>query len=257
MDTSMTWVEDIKRLAGDKGAQVDLEWVEDCQQVAPYCVLPALLYLKRHGVKGNEQLLERLAIAFPDRHALAVMMEDESGTMAQFYRPEPLPETPDTVTTIDRFLDNYGKTSPGEVEAISRAIFNPQPDYADVLAAQEKEEGGMQLSGGDSQDALINQFIAEQMQLGEQAANTPIAAPVGDEEKAEIASETIENPTLNDDSMLSESLAKMYIARHKYSNALEIIKRLSLKYPEKSIYFADQMRFLTKLVLNETLNDKK
>ena len=78
-----------------------------------------------------------------------------------------------------------------------------------------------------------------------------------DEEKAEIASETIENPTLNDDSMLSESLAKMYIARHKYSQALEIIKGLSLKYPEKSIYFADQIRFLTKLVLNETLKDKK
>ena len=257
MNTVMTWIEDIKRLAEDKEAQVTKQWLEQCQQVAPYCVLPALLYLKRNGVKGNEEVLERLAIAHPDRHALAVMMEDESGPMAEFYQPEPLPETPDTVTTIDRFLDNYGKTSPGEVEAISRAIFNPRPDYADVLAAQEKEEGGMQLTGGDSQDELINQFIAEQMQLGEQAANTPIAAPVGDEEKAEIASETIENPTLNDDSMLSESLAKMYIARHKYSQALEIIKRLNLKYPEKSIYFADQIRFLTKLVLNETLNDKK
>ena len=80
---------------------------------------------------------------------------------------------------------------------------------------------------------------------------------LGEKEKAEIAEETIDNPTKTDDSMLSERLAKMYIARHKYSQALEIIKGLSLKYPEKSIYFADQIRFLAKLVLNETLNDKK
>ena len=115
----------------------------------------------------------------------------------------------------------------------------------------------MQLDGGDSQDDLINQFIAEQMHLGEQAAQVPITAPIGEQEKAEIADQAIDNPTQTDDSMLSESLAKMYIARHKYSQALEIIERLNLKYPEKSIYFADQIRFLTKLVLNETLNDKK
>lgn len=253
----MKWIKDITRLDASDGSEITRQWLEGAEHDAPYCVLPALLYLERNGVKGNEDVLERLAIAFPDRRALALMLGDEAGALTNFYPPEALPETPDTVTTIDRFLDNYGKTSPGEVEAISRAIFNPQPDYADVLAAQEKEEGGAQLTGGDSQDEIINQFIAEQMQLGEQAAKTPITAPVGEEEKAEIAEEIIENPTQTDDSMLSESLAKMYIARHKYSQALEIIKRISLKYPEKSIYFADQIRFLTKLVLNETLNNKK
>ena len=252
-----TWIEDIKRLAANKDEDVSKQWLEQAEGQAPYSVLPALLYLKRNGVKGNEDLLSRLAIVFPDRRALALMTGEDASRLGDFYPPETLPETPDTVTTIDRFLDNYGKTSPGEVEAINRAIFNPMPDYADVLAAQEKEEGGMELTGGNSQDELINQFIAEQMQLGEQAANTPIATPVDEDEKAEIADDTIENPTQNDDSMLSESLAKMYIARHKYSQALEIIKGLSLKYPEKSIYFADQIRFLAKLVLNETLNDKK
>ena len=253
-----TWIDNIKSMAADKDRKADKEWLEHAQQDAPYCVLPALLFLQRNGVKGNEDVLERLAIAFPDRRALALMLGEDAGTLAGFYPPEALPETPDTVTTIDRFLDNYGKTSPGEVEAISRAIFNPQPDYADVLAAQEREEGeGIKSGDGDSQDKLINQFIAEQMQMGEKAAKTPVTIPVGEQEKAEIAEETIENPTQNDDSMLSESLAKMYIAQHKFSQALEIIKRISLKYPEKSIYFADQIRFLTKLVLNETLNNKK
>jgi hypothetical protein len=251
------WIEDIKRMATDNGCEVTKQWLEQAEQEAPYSVLPALLYLKRNGVKGNEDVLSRLAIAFPDRRALALMLGEDAGLMSGFYPPEALPTTPDTVTTIDRFLDNYGKSSPGEIEALDRAIFNPQPDYADVLAAQEMKESGTQPTDSDAQDELINKFIAEQMQLGEQAAQVPITAPVGEQEKAEIADETIDKPTQTDDSMLSESLAKMYIARHKYSQALEIIERLSLKYPEKSIYFADQIRFLTKLVLNETLNDKK
>ena len=253
----MTWVEDIKNLAIGETCELTREWLEQAMQDAPYSVLPPLFFLKHNGVKGNEDVLSKLAIIFPDRLALAMQLGEDAGAMVDFYPPENLPQTPDTFTTIDRFLDNYGKTSPGEIEAINKAIFNPQPDYADVLAAQEKEEGGAKLDGGDSQDELINQFIAEQMQLGEQAAKTPIAVPIDEQEKAEIADEIIDNPTQTDESMLSESLAKMYISRHKYSQALEIIKQLNLKYPKNSIYFADQIRFLTKLVLNETLNDKK
>ena len=253
----MTWTDNIKHLADGNADEVTRQRLADIEPAAPYCVLPTLLYLKENGVKGNEELLEKLAISFPDRQALALTLSPDGDLLTAFYPPEDKFRTPDTVTTIDRFLENYGKSSPSEVEAISHAIFNPQPDYADVLAAQEKEEGGSPLKGGDLQDELINQFIAEQMQLGEQAAQTPITNPVGEQEKAEIADESINDPTQMDDSMLSESLAKMYISRHKYSQALEIIQRLSLNYPEKSIYFADQIRFLTKLVLNETLNDKK
>ena len=253
----MTWIDDIKQLENNGDAVLTRQWVEHAQEAAPYCVMPALLFLKHNGVKGNEDILSKLAIMFPDRQALALAIGENNSNLAAFYPPEELPETPDTVTAIDRFLDNYGKNSPNELDAINRAIFNPMPDYADVLAAQEKQDSGMTPTGRDSQDELINQFIAEQMQLSEQAASTHIDTSVGEEEKAEIAQETIDNPTQNDDTMLSESLAKMYIARHKYSQALEIIKRLNLKYPENSIYFADQIRFLTKLVLNETLNDKK
>ena len=168
------WIEDIKRLAANDGSEVTRQWLERAEQDAPYSVLPLLLFLKHNGVKGNEDVLARLAIAFPDRRALALMLGEDAGLLTDFYPPEALPETPDTVTTIDRFLDNYGKTSPAEVEAIDRAIFNPQPDYADVLAAKEKQEGGVQLTGCDDQDELINQFIAEQMHLGEQAAQVPV-----------------------------------------------------------------------------------
>ena len=35
-----------------------------------------------------------------------------------------------------------------------------------------------------------------------------------------------------------------------YDKALEIIKKLNLKYPKKNTYFADQIRFLEKLIIN-------
>ena len=53
-----------------------------------------------------------------------------------------------------------------------------------------------------------------------------------------------------DDSCFTETLAKIYIKQHRYDKALEIIKKLSLKYPKKNAYFADQIRFLEKLIIN-------
>ena len=53
-----------------------------------------------------------------------------------------------------------------------------------------------------------------------------------------------------DDTFFTESLAKIYIKQRRYEKALQIIKKLSLKYPEKNIYFADQIRFLEKLIIN-------
>ncbi|MEG1616574.1 MAG: tetratricopeptide repeat protein [Bacteroidales bacterium] len=59
-----------------------------------------------------------------------------------------------------------------------------------------------------------------------------------------------EDSLIKEDSFLTESLAKIYIKQKKYSKALEIIKKLSLKYPEKNVYFADQIRFLEKIITN-------
>ena len=56
---------------------------------------------------------------------------------------------------------------------------------------------------------------------------------------------------LDDDTFLTETLAQVYIKQKKYEQALTIIKRLSLNFPKKSIYFADQIRFLEYLIYNE------
>ena len=58
----------------------------------------------------------------------------------------------------------------------------------------------------------------------------------------------------NDEGYFTETLARIYIKQGRYSKALEIIKHLNLIYPKKNAYFADQIRFLEKLIINNNKN---
>ncbi|MGV8964079.1 MAG: hypothetical protein ACOH2V_11965 [Candidatus Saccharimonadaceae bacterium] len=62
---------------------------------------------------------------------------------------------------------------------------------------------------------------------------------------------------LDDDTFLTETLAQVYIKQKKYEQALTIIKRLSLNFPKKSIYFVDQIRFLEYLIFNDKNKKQK
>ena len=47
------------------------------------------------------------------------------------------------------------------------------------------------------------------------------------------------------------TLAKIYIRQQRYEKALEIMRKVSMNNPKKSAYFADQIRFLQKLIINK------
>ena len=55
----------------------------------------------------------------------------------------------------------------------------------------------------------------------------------------------------------TETLARIYIKQGHYEKALGIIGRLSERYPKKNAYFADQIRFLEKLIINSNTKLKK
>ena len=106
----------------------------------------------------------------------------------------------------------------------------------------EKSESGMLSSGNNMTDAVGNgnekdEFSEEDLVVIDDDNN---AGQVDDvmEGNAEAADET------GDDNYLTETLAKIYVKQQRYDKALEIIKKLNLKYPKKNAYFADQMRFV-------------
>lgn len=53
-----------------------------------------------------------------------------------------------------------------------------------------------------------------------------------------------------DESFFTETLAQIYIKQHRYARALQIFKKLNLKYPEKSVYFASQIAQVESMIIN-------
>lgn len=56
-----------------------------------------------------------------------------------------------------------------------------------------------------------------------------------------------ESTKIDTNELMTETLAKVYLEQKKYKKAIQAFKILSLKYPEKNGFFADQIRAVKKL----------
>ena len=136
----MSLQENILSLLNDEAKIVDAQWVEDMQQRYPYFSLPAMLMLKRNGEIDSElrqKLAQNLALNASDRDALSLVVDVDGDYWAHFYPQEERQPQVSTNDAISTFLDNYGTNDPKEDELLERLIFNPTPDYAQLLAKKQ------------------------------------------------------------------------------------------------------------------------
>ena len=140
------------------------------------------------------------------------------------------------MSILDSFLENHKNELPasdrlGEVPADYVAAYLNTPDSPDTAA------GSLIRS---KTEQLLDAFLSTDH-------SKPSFSPA--DASVEIADdESNDDVKQLEDSYFTETLARIYLKQHKYDKALEIIRSLYLNFPNKSIYFADQIRYLEKLV---------
>ena len=227
----------------------------------PYFQSLRLLYLKNlyilHDINfGGE--LRKAVLYIADRRKLFQLIEgsrfDLQSRKKGVALTEVLKEEPSvdrTLTLIDAFLS----TAPEEVTA--QTGFDYSMDYTSYLleetpATDEAAEETPKLKGFELIDDFIEKSESDSPLYIKPSREETRAAVVSshEEEEASVAAPNEVSADEEDDSCFTETLAKIYVKQQRYSKALEIIKKLSLKYPKKNAYFADQIRFLEKLIIN-------
>ena len=147
-----------------------------------------------------------------------------------------------------KLLGSFRKSFPGSWtsytsgESTSRASFS-FTDWLKYLdtgkistktenPAKETEKSENQLSAFE----LIDKFIKDEPRIN--PVKTEFFSPVN------MAKQSV----AEDITFVSETLAKIYVLQGNYAKAIQAYESLRLKYPEKRLYFASQIKNLKKLI---------
>lgn len=214
-DELYAYLADPKRLTAET-----LEPIRALYESYPYCAPFAFLYLYNLSLTGDVRYaseLRRLSVLLPDREQLFRLVEGDRPAFVA--PPAEEPAEADTFDLIDHFLD--GVRTSGE-------------DLPEVLHYEGGGEGGDYFAG-EANEPLSPDGLSDLLDASP-AQSVPALAPSSEEPAPE--------------ELLSETLSKIYIQQQHYDKALRIIRSLSLNYPEKNRFFADQIRFLERLIAN-------
>ena len=221
----------------------------------PYFQTVRLLTLQNlyllHDPAFDEEL-RRAAIYITDRKTIFQMVEAADYQLRQQITANSKElkansQASRTIDLIDTFLDSI----PQDDESDEKPTRKPTPadaavDYVAYLLACEDDinepKDTPQMKGQDLIDTFLEQEKGRIM-LSELPEETSEEGDNDHEEEGE-------------EEYFTETLARIYIKQGRYQRALDIITRLSERYPKKNAYFADQIRFLEKLIINSKNNPK-
>ena len=209
---------------------LDQTCVEGLKEIiADYPYFPAarMLYLRTLRNLNSyrfETELAKHAIYIPDRKVLYNLLKSAEKPAEEF---ELLPFDKNA---FDRFFDpdseyqlselNLGNTKPFELIR--------EPIKSETLDDDEPID-------------LIDRFIIE---------NPTIKSATGSFSERKTLKK--EDGTELDDSLITETLAAIYVRQGLYDDALKAYEKLSLKFPEKNIYFGSQIEKIKKLISKES-----
>ena len=225
----------------------------------PYFQTARLLMLQNlyllHDPTFDEEL-RRAAIYITDRKVIFQMVEAGHYQLKKSSKEENVQpvhhEEQDsrTLSLIDDFLDSLPKEAE-QAETPKKRKPTPADAAVDYVAYLLESEYGQDYGQENEAPPLKGQNLIDTFINIDKGR---IVLPDNPMLKPEVDDESSDDDLHADRGGETETLARIYIKQGNYSRALEIIKQISLANPKKSAYFADQIRFLEKLIIN---NNKK
>ncbi|MBQ9469597.1 MAG: hypothetical protein IJU72_01445 [Bacteroidales bacterium] len=202
----------------------ELEQLDGCLREYPHFVAAEVLRLAHLQAAEPQQLpdaLKRVAFLLPNRKHLHAQLFGHLGN-PQHIASEPEPQSLELLPD-----DIVIPSTQGSLSASS-------DDILELIAEQPPCA-----SGG----SLIDQFLHNLPHIQRPAPPSPLDEQP---ENIDISAQSV----IESDEVISEQLAEIHIVQGNTARALEIYRRLMLKYPEKSAYFAAQIAHISQSLNN-------
>jgi hypothetical protein len=142
------------------------------------------------------------------------------------------------MSLLDSFLEGQGENAD-----VSMELGAVPMDYVSAYLATPTAESAADKAIRSKTEQLLDTFLSSDYRKPSFELKPEDTAQTDALDEADEESEPL------DDTYFTETLARIYLKQRRYDKALEIIRSLYLNFPNKSIYFADQIRYLEKLVL--------
>ena len=200
----------------------------------PYFQSARALYLKtlkkQESFKYNNQL--KITAAYTtDRTILFNFISDKK--KKKITEGLPIIETTEELS-IEKELIITPALEVEEILNIDKPLSFPQNDTHSFnqwlqLASKTPIVREVVVAKKTKKDSIIDKFITTNPKIARISKTTPsVIKPV--------------KTTQQHSQLMTETLAKVYLAQKKFDNAIKAYEILSLKYPEKSGFFADQIK---------------
>ena len=227
----------------------------------PYFQSAYAHYLK--SLKAQEQynfnlILKKTAILSPERNRLHFWLVEnkKKDNKKENLRSVAAKKVQPTTPIADEKKQSVENTTPKEstktAETVEQIKTNP-PEKKKKEKKQEPKtmsfsEWVIYSSKGKIEAKPAKSSLEDKIKLIDTfLENQPKIPPVRqDQPKVDLS----ENNEFNKEELMTETLAKVYLQQKKYKKALYAYKILSLKYPEKNTFFADQIKRIKQLQQN-------
>ncbi len=133
--------------------------------------------------------------------------------------------------------ESQGKPVVSNITITERFSFAAWLDLVQEKTIHDEMETPAVSSARDkTKDELIDKFLSSDPKI--------ISSEEPDEEQEDISVPSV----TEDDGLISDTLARIYVKQGYYSKAIFAYEKLSLKFPEKSSYFASQIEKIQQLI---------